>query len=649
MSDAREPSTLDPDDEGLVPRSGAAVLRLRTRESATASGHALLIGSPLDNLGGVQRCLERMVRWLMPTHERVEGPLPPTKANIEAQIEQLRKSVEPGDQVLIYYAGHSKQALPDPKLHDQPVSALLPINACESTPASSRLIPGNELIGWLEGLADACKAKPPGPRRTRRSWKVEPSVTMVFECCHSACMMGDWPRAAADCEAIVDTMGRDLEARIVRGGRDPLPQVVRVMASGRDEWAQGPSSNDVGLMTDALVTLLERHPDEPWWAVIDRLQTAWKEPTQHPQVAGPDALIPLAGLRLDRPEEFWPCRRVDDRWWRCALAKGAGVRLGQRVVLTTSLSVAEQAHGVVEHDEDGALGIRVTDGSALAGHDFAWATRPPSSRRAIVDVWGGEASARAELSSRLERCAKLVRNRGTQRPAPPHDPDPSSERSRESATPSTAAFELSPRGVLLRDRWGDLVASTGPDDRPTWEAWLTRLVVLDEWLAIGRELHDWPADAFDLRWGSWQGRQPKPWREPSPLLSTQTPLWIELSATLTCVPAFVSLFRVRADRVVEAMTPHLPEGLPVTGRYPLAGLGDQAGPLKLDWPPCLSDDGPRWEQLVVMISDQPLPLVLLQRGSVRPQPRVSRGGRKDRGARLQMLIRPYRLTNHVRP
>ncbi len=633
------------DEEFGILDSGAAVFRLRTRSEATVPGHVLLVGSPLDDLGGVAACLRRMLRWLAPLYEVVEGPLEPTKAGIEAQAKQLLKAVNPGDQVFVYYAGHGMQGLPGPELHDQPVTALLPIDAhVGGSSPGSRLIPGGDVVCWLDQLADACQAPQPKPfQRSRRRDEVEPSVTMVFECCHSAGVMGQWPASAAERKTILDTMGRRLDERARRGGADPLPRVVRVMASGRDEWAQGPTVNDVGLMTHALVDLLEQHPDEPWWAVMDRLQVQWREPTQHPEIAGPDALIPLSGRRLERPDEFWPCQRFPSGRWHCTLADGANCRPGHEVVLTSSLGVAEQARGRFELDDRGVLGIRVAADAALKDHRFAWATRPSPGRRAVVDVRGGDASARAELTRQLSRCARHVRDRGGE----PSDRLSSSRvvcehpRPRDGTASAVATFEVGPLGVVLRDRWGDAVARGGLDDRALWESWLDRLVVLDDWLAMERQAGGWSADGLKLRWGTWQDGRRRLWDESSPTVTTETPLWVELEASIACMPAFVSLFRVRADRAVEALTPHVPGGLPVADRYPLAGLGEDAEPLRLDWPTGLDDDGPRWEQLAVMVSDRPLPLALLRRGSVRGE----RGKADDmpRAARLSMLNRRYRL------
>ncbi|MCH9683083.1 MAG: caspase family protein [Deltaproteobacteria bacterium] len=615
-----------------VPESGAAVLRLRTRSDVNVPGHALLIGSPFNNLGGVGSCLRRVISWLIPLYEVVEGPLEPTKANIETQVAELLRVVQPGDQTLVYYVGHGMQGLPDPEHHDQPVTALLPIDALLRDETGPNLIPGNDVVEWLEQLADSCGVPPPGPmQRSRRHDEVTASVTMIFECCHSAGVMGDWPAAAVDCTAIVEAMGRKLEERVRRGGADPLPRVVRVMASGRDEWAQGPTVNDVGVMTHALVDLLEAHPDEPWWAVVDRLRMQWTESTQHPQIAGPDALIPLSGRRFERPADMWPCRRIARDWWHCALAEAAGCRPGQAVVLTSSLAVGGQARGRFELDEDGVLGIRLVADAVLSKQDFAWATRRAVVRRAVVNVRGGDAHARAALLTILKRCAH-ARDEG---PKPPGAPE-TLRRGRRSST--VATFELDSDGVVLRDRWGDAVVRGELGDEALWESWLHRLVVLDDWLAMEHRARGWPDDGFTLRWGTWQQGRPRVWGESPPTLSAQTPVWVELEASIACMPAFVSLFRVRGDRVVEALTPHIPGGLPIADRYPLVGLGRGAEPLQMQWPPGLDGDGPQWEQLVLMVSDRPLPLVLLRRGGVR-----GGGGNRPSAARLGMWVRPYRL------
>lgn len=643
-----------PSDVGVVgdlgiPDSGAAVLRLRTRSDAAVRGHALLIGSPFDGLGGVARCLRRVTSWLLPRYEVVDGPLEPTKALIEGQVSELVQCARPRDHVLVYYAGHGMQE-PDPKLHDRPVTAFLPIDAREGGSEGSRLIPGKDVVDWLARLADTCVVVPGSARA--RDEDVQGSVTMVFECCHAAGVTESWPAAAMDCAAIVRTMARRLEeSRVTRGdvqrGPDPLSKVLRVMASGRDEWAQGPTVNDVGLMTEALVTLLERHPHEPWWAVMDRLRAQWVETTQHPEVAGPDASIPSSGHRFPRPRGLWPCRRVEGRWWHCELARAEGCRPGRQVVLSSSLAVAEQARGRLElvnyecGDRRGArettLGIRVEPGAETGDSDFAWARVLPPMKRAIVDVRGGDGVGRAAVVERVEPYAKIVRDLGAEAPARP------TGASRDLfAARTTATLDLEV-GVVVRDRWGDVLARVAADDHEAHKRWIDRLAALDDWLAMAEHGGDFPADAFELRWGTWkQGRQ-EAWGDAQPTLSSHTPLWVELEASIRFMPAFASIFRVRADRVVESLTEHVPSGLPVTDWFPLARLGEGDRPLRMSWPSGLDDEGPRWEVLVAMVSDLPLPLALLRRGPIRGDHDTKRGPGVPRSAKLGMLVKRYQL------
>lgn len=613
----------------MNPGLGAAVSRLQTKPGAVVPGHALLIGSPLDDLGGVTACMQRVVAWLGSMYEIVDGPIPSTKSSIELQLQRMLDAIQPNDQVLVYYAGHARQWLPDPEQHDEPVTVLLPLDAHDATPASARLIFGHELATWLGQLARACErvgrspgvcADDPGAR-----------VTLILECCHAAGLLDAWPQDPVLRTLVEDDVGHALQRSI-----DPVPRVVRVMATARDEIAHGPSGSDVGLMTHALVDLLLQHPGEPWWALWDRLRAAWTEPTQHPAIAGPVATIPCSNERLARAAGMVACRRVDAMTWDAELIDTLGWKPGQRVVMTSSCKVPAQTWGWVERDGSGSSWLRVPDASALGPYGFAWATRPEPGRVAAVDVWGGAPGRRAAVIERLQQYAQTVRDReSAAHPAVARRLDP---RRLPLEVHHPVGFEVRGDEVVIHDRWGDVVARTSPDDGDTWRAWLDRLTQLDDWLEL-QDGADQDDDAFAIRWGTWHGEHRLEWTDGAPdVLGSETPLWIEVQARITSVPAYVSLFRIRADRSIQALAEHVPDGLPVTGRYREARWGRASEPLRLPWPD-VGDDGPRCEELVVVISDQPVTLTPLAMSAVRPVPNY----RGESWAQLSIKVLRYRL------
>jgi hypothetical protein len=404
--------------------------------------------------------------------------------------------------------------------------------------------------------------------------------------------------AEAGRKAILRQAGQAL-AVVDRGELDAEAGVLWVLASGRGEIAQGPSSGDVGLMTQVLMKVLQDHPGEPWWAVMDRLWAEWSESSQSPGLAGAEPLIPLSGSRLERPDEWLPCVRTEGATpWQVELADAVGWLAGQSVVLTSSLAIPALAHGTLARGPAG-LEVRVAehDGGSLTGQRFAWACRRSLASTTVVELWGGNAIQRGDVASLLEGSVMEARDLGSSTRATPEQ--------------SCIGLEVDGNAVIVRDRWGDAVARTSLDDPTAWLRWIDRLAAIDDWLAVESSAKGWPHDAFALRWGTWsKDGQREEWAEPTPVVSPETSLWIELEARMRWLPAYVGAFRIRADREVEVLTRHVPGGLLVTERYSVAGLGQQE-PLRLAWPGC--DGRERTERLVVMISDRPLSFATLAR------------------------------------
>lgn len=595
--------------------SGAQVIRLRTRPGAPVRGHALLIGAPLAGLVGVDRCLTLMQRWLLSKDfVVVDKPVPSEAARIEEQMTALLADVEPGDWVLVYYAGHGMQVLPREHEHPRPLAVMLPIDAIDS----EVVVTGEDWNQWLEALS---KAVEPDDCRGR-----VPGVTVILECCHALALMERWPEAS-EREAIMRRIREDLAAlrRQHRGPFDPLPGVVRVLASGRDERA------DVGEMTAALVGLLDAHPDEPWWALMDRLRGAWSKPGQHPGVTGPIERVPVSHDRLERPAGLVPCRR-DEASWRLEIGATTGWTPQRRLALTSSLRLPPRAWATL--DADGArLHIVGPAEASAALDDFAWAMPAPHRRRAVVMVSGGSARQRRDLARRLQPLVKLVDE-------PAH---------RSENIHGHIRFQLTGRAVEIYDRWGDRVACTSRDDPELWSAWLDRLTTLDDWLDLAKRGSPWPAGALDLRWGTYDRGDTRCFDGPHPAIDPSCPIWVEVIAA-PWMRAYVSIFRILADRSVESLSRHAPRGLILTGDYPKAALGTSERPLRFEWPagePSATDDEPRTEWIVALVSEQPMSLAMLacdrvQAAPVSPLPIYRTND--PRSPRMTMLVQRYRIT-----
>ncbi|MCX4239722.1 caspase family protein [Paraliomyxa miuraensis] len=575
---------------------GATVLRLRTKEGAPSRGHALLIGCPFAGLGGVAECLVLVEGWLREHGYEAAGPsVRSTKQGILSELERLRADVRRGDQALVYYAGHGHQELPDVDDHDAPVAMLLPMDADEPAPQGGP-IPADLLVEQLRGIARACGADLREPFAGSGAGERSPSMTIVLECCHAAGMMDAWPIDEAKRAKLLQSARRRITG-VDRGGFDPEAGVLWVLATGRGEIARGSRSRTVGLMTRAVTTELAKHPGEPWWAVMDRVRATWTDSTQSPGLVGAEALVPLTSERIERPEDWLPCVRDQDAApWLVELAHVLGWGEGESVMLTPLLAAPAVVHGTLESGAAG-LEVRMDDGSALAGGRFAWASRSAAASTALVELWGSNALLRGDVASAIEGSVAEARDLGSGMRTTPKE--------------GCVGLEVSTRGVIVRDRLGDAVACTSLTDASTWLRWIGRLAALERWLAVGTTTKGWPANAFALCWGTWSSSGAREaWTDSVPDLRAGVPVWIDLEAGTTCVPAYVGVFRIKANRDVELLTPHVPGGLPATGRYPLTKLGrDEA--LRFEWLGCAGNE--RTEQLVVMVSDRPLPFTTMAR------------------------------------
>lgn len=629
--------------------NGAQTIRMRTRNGAPLRGHALLIGAPLAGLQGVPESLAAMQGWL---ESRGMMPVSTTNnseaATIEAQMNALLDAVAPADWVLVYYAGHGMQVLPQtadaeplinaepcstPELSStpqrsskpprvpntqlpssfqhhptlqlssslqfhceskpfasaEPLAVLLPIDAFESRVA----ITADAWTDWIRALAD--KARPPRGEGA--------GVALVMECCHALALMTPWPDSTVRA-ALMDRLHQWLAQGKFRDPTDPLPRVVRVLATGRDDRA------DVGEMTTALVRLLHEHPDEPWWALMDRLRADWTKTQQYPGVTGPIGRIPLSRERFERPVGLTPCTRYAGRW-TTDYARAAGWTSHRRLALTPSLRLPPQAWANLKTDGS-HLEVIGPDLSSAVGR-FAWAWPAPQRPRAVVMVDGREPRHTRALAQRLRPLVKQILE-----PAP--------------STPSGSAglprFVATGHAVDLYDSWGDRVTRTSTRDEVRWAAWLDRLLSLEDWLAVANQRSPWPEGAIQLSWGTWDTQGYRiPWTTDDsnvPIVTPTMPLWIEVEAE-PWVRAHASLFRIRADRAVECSSARAPGGLPLactaSAGSSLATIGHKDDPLFL--PAALPDlieeqpgDELRTEFLVMITCDRPLPLALLARGPV---------------------------------
>ncbi len=624
----------------VVESPGNVIIRLRTRDDAAVRGHALLVGVPLRDLGGVDRCLTQIWGWLGPEYEVANLWTGASTAALGEGMDRLRDDVRLGDQVLVYYAGHGLQALSPAGSETSPVSALTTMDTVDrdQRPAD-RFITADQLVEWLRALARACGADDPSAFEHGAAPQ-GPSVLAMFDCCHGEGLLDPWPESEAERAQLLHRLADGVDKGPEREARARAPGVLWALAAGRDEVSGGRSSREVGRFTDAIVSVLRSHPGEPMWAVMDRLHARWDRALQTPRVCGPVSVVPLQGLRVERPRGWLPCtREAGAPGWRVELAEAAGWVAGTSVAMTSSLVVPPHVEGRVESLASGRLGVRVSESADLEPQipDFAWAHRQGLVRSALVEVWGGTPLSRARVLDELEGVVREARDLGS-------DPRDKPER-------ACVGLALGERGVTIRDVWGDELAHTSDDDVDAWIRWIERLAMLQDWLTVERDGPGWRAGAFELRGGTWNGAGDRvPWAMGStPKVTPATPLWASLVDHTPGWPAYVGLFRVRADRTVEVLSRHAANGgLPLTRREPAIQLGSWGGTLRLAWPKGVAEDGAvRSEELVAVVSNRPLTFSLLGMeaspgwGELGAEASTRRPGRSR--VKLTMLRLRYRL------
>lgn len=610
--------------------SGDEVRWLRTVGDAESRAHALLIGVPLDELGGVAGCLARMAGWLGSNYETVQHWGCASKAAISEAFDSMQADVRGGDRVLVYYAGHGLQVTQETEEGNEVVSTLTTMDARRDdlTP-EQRFIIADELVAWLEALAERVGADELSTAAQLDS-PTASHVSIVLDCCHAAGMPFAWPESKETQSELLAHIASWYERSTVPGQHSA--GVSWVMAAGRDEVAGGRRSGEVGLFTHALVDMLTAHGEEPWWAVMDRVRARWDRKTQSPATSGPCDVVPRTGLRIARPRGWTPCARQGDVWIP-EMAEASGWRAAQRVALTGSLALPPTVQGsVVEHE--GTLGVRVEAGGAdlLEEQEFAWAARRNLARTMAVELWGGDAECRARVRSGLEGKVSCVRELGSR------------SRNRPQKSPMGLALENS--DVVVRDAWGEALARTSDDEVDTWLRWAETLAVVDGWLAVERTVPSWRDGHFDLRWGTWNGDDEAQWPRGNPRVTSDTPLWIEVVDRERGWPSHAGVFRIRADRGISILGGGLANGgATLTRDSPSLRVGTPRSPLRFGWPETASGTQ-RVEELVAVVSNRPLTFSLLS--TAEPDdpgaPLADRQRRyRSSGAKITMLRRRFLL------
>lgn len=212
--------------------------------------HGLLFGCATGGLRGVAMDLERIRRSLgncglrddeMTTYSAAR------RADFEAAFRRLIGAVQPGDGVVVYYAGHGIR-LRDPGTRAWSY-ALAPVLAYEETMAGRfGYVLREELERWFWEITAITR-----------------NVTWIADCCHAAGVFrGERERGLPDAQVVFFAeRSRAIEelSAYARDG-EGNPDVVRVCASASDSGAFEDDASG-GRMTAALASALARLGHQP--------------------------------------------------------------------------------------------------------------------------------------------------------------------------------------------------------------------------------------------------------------------------------------------------------------------------------------------------------------------------------------------------
>jgi hypothetical protein len=264
--------------------------------------HALVVGSQIGNLSGVQYDSERMCAALANRGFEVDLRLAgeATRAGILDGYDALISRVRRDDAAVVYYSGHGLYATNRDRLDDlQIIQAIAPTDLAATTEDDFRGITAWELAIKLAQLTAMTR-----------------NVTVLLDCCHAAQMTRDAgtldlvPRALPNpIDMGFRTHLRALEHRYGAVSVHPVgnAEAVRVVACGQTQAAfehTNALGKRSGIFTQALLEILDAIGDTPisWAAIGDalRARVMRRYALQRPDVEGP-AERQIFSLAIDPP------------------------------------------------------------------------------------------------------------------------------------------------------------------------------------------------------------------------------------------------------------------------------------------------------------------------------------------------------------
>ncbi|MFY0521912.1 caspase family protein [Archangium gephyra] len=565
-------------------------------------GHALILGSQTHGLTGVLGDAERMADALGALGFGVLRCVgaQATREGILQGYRRLLETCVPGEAAFVYYAGHGARS-PEPEAGFQ---FIVPADFERSTEEDFRGISSLELSMLLAELT----------AKTR-------NVTVVLDCCFAARMsrgLGLVPRVLPEVPLpVVRAHLARLRARSSGFGGlhvESNPHAVRLVASALDESAyEYTNARGVrtGLLTDAFLEVLEeaRGLRVSWGQLGRRVRerVLARCPRQRPELEGPGRrlLFLLEELEQELALPYFPER--NRHWLRGGHLHGVhpgdeyaimpvgmlGPDAGRALALAR---VVEVLGGASQVELDRRSGSVIPTGAP------AFLLRSVQPRRAVVleGPWDASAPFHRHLSEGLQASPFVRQDTGDEQ------------------EPVLARVRLGEGRVDVLDADGDSVVHPLP---LTAHGALEVLRAL-ELLARARTLRElesaadaaWLEGCLELEWGRVVAGHAHRLPSVGHCLHAGERLYVRLRNRGRS-RIYVSVFDVGVGGCITLLNTSQPSGL-LLGPERVETLGARPDGtlvgLALDWPAGMPPTGARPEALVVIVSDAPVDLRLLE-------------------------------------
>ncbi|HEX4419738.1 MAG TPA: caspase family protein [Kofleriaceae bacterium] len=590
-------------------------------------GHALVVGSPGENLRGVDGDVGRMAAMLRERRLAVDvltgGSA--TRKNILAGYDALIANAGPELASVFYYAGHGFHAIDD--VEHVRWQGISPADLGDTKDDDFRGI-----SSWELSIKQAQLAK-----RTK-------NVTVILDCCYAAQMSradgaGDAvPRAlsyplqyglARHRNDLRDLYGSDYDAPHPHGE----PNAVRLVACGQDECAYEysmPSGEVRGAFTDALLEVLREVGNaEVSWAMLDeaiRQRVARRFRVQRPDIEGPAQRLPFS-LQV-QADGNQVTIAASGETFRIGAGRLMGATEGDVYGVMPVGAQTYQARAAIAELElvrvfplySDARPTRGANGALVLPNDaVAMLIKKAAIRHAVkLDVPDGAGAA-------LE--AAVVASR-TLRLAAPEDA-------------ALATLRLRDGALTIEDRLGPLYPATVfPSELPSAVKNLESAVKNLETLSAAQGLreiegeHEVFRQELELEWGTVENGVMRRMPDHGGVLTLRDRIYAKVTSKAQR-SLYVHVFNIGLRGKIALLTSFAPAGVHVNSAQPEFVFGRRPdGALLgggLSWPAGLVRDLPRIDELIVIVTSTAMSLRSLE---AREHPMATRSA----GSKLDALL-----------